>query len=145
MLAFGGSLFAQTANPEMIPQLEWLVGKWERQNMKPGKMANERWESSAGFLNGWGVSLKGVDTVFVEKLQIVRNEQGLFYVADVAENEAPVYFEIVEISESGFRCVNPEHDFPKQINYVRKGDRLEVTISGDGRSVDFIFLREGSK
>ncbi|GAA0891779.1 hypothetical protein GCM10009122_14580 [Fulvivirga kasyanovii] len=134
--------YTQSPGSEKLNQLSWLIGKWERQNVKPGKTSHEHWEPvSDNSMRGWGVTLAGTDTIFVEKLQIINNEEGLFYVADVAENVEPVYFKIVALSEQGFVCENPEHDFPKRIAYVLSGDQLKATISGDGKEIDFLFRK----
>ncbi|MBL6446252.1 hypothetical protein JMN32_08030 [Fulvivirga sp. 29W222] len=133
--------YGQLSDTGKLSQLSWLVGKWERQNMKPGKVAHERWEFVSDRLNGWGVTLVGADTVFLEQLQIVVNDKGLFYVAEVSENEAPVYFEIVELRNDGFVCENQAHDFPKRIDYVYDGDQLKTTISGGGREASFSFRK----
>lgn len=135
--------YSQSSGSKKLNQLFWLIGTWERQNVKPGKTSHEHWESvSDNTMQGWGVTLAGTDTIFVEKLQIVNNAAGLFYVADVAENAEPVYFKIVALSEQGFVSENPEHDFPKRIAYALNGDQLKVTISGDGKEIDFLFRKE---
>lgn len=142
ILLISQNAMGQSSASEQLDQLQWLTGRWERQNMKPGKTAHERWEAGVdNTLHGWGVSFKEQDTVFVEKLQIVTDRGQLFYVASVDENNAPVYFKMIEIGSNGFICENPEHDFPRRIAYVREGNRLKATISGDGKEIDFLFLK----
>ena len=101
--------------------------------------AFETWSFERNQLTGFGVALQGKDTVFVEKLKIISEGADLFYVADVVENPQPVRFRFTEMTDTGFICENLNHDFPKRIEYQRSEKILEVTISGDGRSVDFIF------
>lgn len=125
-----------------LNQLKWLDGKWERTNVKPGRSGFEIWQTqSASEMMGRGISLKGVDTTFVEKLKIVREGGTLFYVSDVPENKQPVYFRITELSDHSFVSENPKHDFPKKIAYEWDGSQLKATISGDGKSIDFFFRR----
>jgi hypothetical protein len=48
---------------------------------------------------------------------------------------------LTEITYTGFVCENPGHDFPKKISYHVEGHKLKAQISGDGKSVDYIFER----
>lgn len=124
-------------------QLTWLEGTWTRVGTKPGRTAHERWEKPGDkSMRGWGVSLKDKDTLFVEKLQIEIKDDHVWYVAEVAENKAPVWFKMTDITRDGFTCENPAHDFPKKIVYHREGDKLLATISGDGRAMTFNFSRQ---
>ncbi|ELR73631.1 hypothetical protein C900_02035 [Fulvivirga imtechensis AK7] len=126
-----------------LSDLNWLAGQWERQGMKPGRTGHERWQPASGnAMHGWGVSFHGQDTSFVEKLQIIKKDKDIYYVADVPENKTPVLFLMTDISADGFICENPDHDFPKKISYRREGDLLTATISGDGKEMSFRFIRE---
>ncbi|MEQ9376778.1 MAG: DUF6265 family protein [Imperialibacter sp.] len=133
---------ASAVSAKNFKKLSWLEGTWERTNVKQGKSAHERWEkdSKTKWL-GFGVSLQGEDTTFLEKLSIVVENGGIYYIADVPENKAPVLFQFTQLSDQGFVCENPTHDFPKKIAYKLEGDRLEVQISGDGQAVDFEFVK----
>lgn len=134
------SLHAQQPSAaEQYKSLSWLTGTWQRPNLKPGYTAYERWENSGDTLKGYGVTLKGADTAFIEKLRILVKDDAVYYVADVKENPQPVYFRMTSISAGGFVCENPEHDFPKKIAYEREGDQLKAVISGNGKQVDFRF------
>lgn len=123
-------------------KLTWLAGKWERTNVKPGRSGVEIWEmASPSEMKGRGISLKGSDTTFIEKLKIVSEKGTLFYVSDVPENKKPIYFRITEVSNNAFVSENPEHDFPKKISYQWDGSQLKATISGDGKSMDYFFRK----
>lgn len=123
-------------------KINWLKGHWERINMKEGRSAHERWEVTENDeLKGWGVSLHGLDTAFVEVLRVVMKDGVLHYVADVPENPSPVFFKFVSIAEDGFVCENPEHDFPKRIEYQLRGDSLKAITSGDGKELVFDFVK----
>ncbi len=102
----------------------------------------ENWvkESPVKFV-GSGITLKGRDTIFSEKLQIIAQKDGIYYVADVEENKKPVHFKLTEISDMGFVCENAAHDFPKKISYQMTGNKLKVVVSGDGKRVDFEFMK----
>lgn len=130
------------AQNNQLDQLEWVIGFWDRTNTKPGRSAHERWEKvSNTALSGWGVSLRESDTTFVEKLQVFVKDGILYYQADVPENPAPVSFAFTSIDKTGFVCENPNHDFPKKIQYELKGDTLVATTSGDGKEVIFRFRK----
>jgi hypothetical protein len=121
-------------------KLAWLEGTWNRTNVKPGRNGNEHWtKMSETELNGLGLTMKGQDTVSLEKLKLMIKDANIFYVADVPENKGPVYFRLTEVSETSFSCENPDHDFPKKIIYQRDGKKLKATISGNGRSIDYFF------
>jgi hypothetical protein len=64
-------------------------------------------------MSGPGITMKEKDTVVEEKLKIVQKGSDQFYVADIKEDGAPVYFKLAKITASEFTCEIPEHDFPK--------------------------------
>lgn len=133
----------QSNSNNNIDQLNWLEGKWIRTNSKAGQSGFELWSRvSSNELSGRGVTLKGTDTLFVEKLRIVVRDGNLHYVADVPENKMPVYFPFVELKKNSFVCENPDHDFPKRISYSLEGTTLKATISGDGKSIHYLFEKK---
>lgn len=124
-------------------KLSWLEGTWTRTNNKPGRSGHERWSRGNGnTLVGFGVSMKGQDTAFVEKLRIVVKEDRIYYVSEVPENPQPVDFLVTSITATGFVSENPKHDFPKMISYQLDGKKLKATISGDGKSMDYTFEKQ---
>lgn len=123
-------------------KLEWLIGNWGRTDVKPGKTATENWVKAGAYeFKGTGVVLKGKDTVFVETLKLIMKDDDVYYVADVKENKGLVYFKLTTISSGGFVCENAEHDFPKRISYQLSGKDLKATISGNGKSIDYSFVK----
>ena len=132
-------LFASFCHAQSMKDFEWLLGKWERSNTQPGSEAFELWEWNDATLTGTGLTLQGTDTVFVEHLQLLKQADEFYYVADVAHNQEPTYFRITQVGKQQFTCSNPSHDFPKQISYELEGNMLKVVISGNGRSIPFIF------
>ncbi|MBX2898559.1 MAG: hypothetical protein KF775_02855 [Cyclobacteriaceae bacterium] len=133
---------ATHAHAQSTNEAHWLQGTWNRTNGKAGRTAHERWVKTATGLQGWGVTFNGADTTFVEKLRIVSKDSKLYYVADVSHNKEPTYFLITEITPTSFTCENPEHDFPKKIVYQLDGNKLKATISGNGKSIDYLFERK---
>lgn len=123
-------------------KLEWIGDTWTRINCKAGQSGIESWQKISPYeFQGRGVTLKGADTLFIEKLKIEIRENSIYYVSDVPENSKPISFKLTEITESGFVCENPQHDFPKKILYQLDGKSLKATISGDGKSIDYFFIR----
>jgi hypothetical protein len=140
-LAWSQSPSQQALND--FKKLKWLEGTWTRTNSKPGRSAIEEWRRSGeNELTGQGVNLKGTDTTFVEKLKIVIKDNTICYVADVPENKGLVYFKFTALTSHGFVCENPAHDFPKKIEYKLQGKTLTAVISGDGKSMDYVFERK---
>lgn len=124
-------------------KLKWLENTWVRTNNKPGQSGQERWQKSAAYeLHGFCVTMKGNDTVFVEKLVILVKEDTIYYVAGVPENKKLVYFKLSEITDKSFVCENPDHDFPKKIAYYFDGTKLKATVSGNGKAIDYLFVRK---
>lgn len=101
--------YAQLSSGKNLNQLSWLEGTWNRTNIKAGKLAHERWvRTDQGEFVGWGVSMTGADTTFVEKLKIISKESNaLYYVADVPGNKELTYFKFTELTATSFVCEIP--------------------------------------
>ena len=135
-------LDAQDIEQPPIASRHWLKGHWERMGVNVGTSAFEQWEIDVDeAMKGKGVTKSHGQITFVEKLSIVEVDGSPFYAVDVEHNPSPVYFRITELSDLGFECENPLHDFPKKITYTLNGDRLDVNISGGGRSSVFMFVK----
>jgi Domain of unknown function (DUF6265) len=133
---------SQSVTANDFDKVTWLEGYWSRTNVKAGRTAHERWQKgNCKELIGFGVTMKEGDTVFMEKIKIVAKDNALYYVADVPENKQPVYFKMTAVTPTSFVCENPQHDFPKKIAYQLDGKNLKATTSGDGKSIDFLFVK----
>ena len=112
-------------------------------SIRLGRAASEKWTRVSGEeRSGVGITKDGETTIFTEKLRIIVKDRQLWYVADVPENKEPVYFKMTVISDNEFICDNPEHDFPKKIHYKRDGNKMTAVISGNGKSIEFLFVKE---
>lgn len=130
----------------LVDQLSWLQGSWTRTNSKAGQSGIELWKMvSSTELSGRGITMQGSDTVFVEKLKIIVHDGSLFYVADVPENQKPVLFRLTEVKQNTFTCENPSHDFPKKIAYTLQGTKLHAIISGNGKSMEFLYEKKNQR
>lgn len=140
MLISDLALCQNLTDEQKLKKLSWLEGTWNRTNVKVGRTASERWvKTDRGDFQGWGVSMNGSDTSFVEKLKIITKDNEVYYVADVPGNKELTYFKFTEFTATGFVCEDPEHDFPKKISYQVNGTKLKATISGNGKSIDYFF------
>ncbi|KAA8485375.1 hypothetical protein BDE36_2079 [Arcticibacter tournemirensis] len=143
LLLLNTTAFCQQTAEQDFKKLEWLAGKWTRTNVKPGQSGSEMWALEApNSMKGQGETIKGTDTIFVEKLELLIKDKHIFYVVDGLDNQEPTHFKITEISDDSFVCENKEHDFPKKIAYKRTDQGMTATISGDGKSIDFIFIKK---
>jgi Domain of unknown function (DUF6265) len=145
MIAISDSIGQEIAKQarDDFKKLTWLEGTWQRTNNRAGQTGIERWVKASPFeLQGYGVTYRGADTLFVEKLRIVINEDRIYYVADVPENQQPVYFKLTDITKTSFVFENADHDFPKKIVYQAENDVLKATVSGSNKSLEYLFRRQ---
>lgn len=139
------SFSQQNASPTLdISRLSWLEGYWIRTNTpQSNRSAHEQWKKSNPYeFEGYGITLQGQDTVFLEMLKIIVKDEAVYYIVDTRENQEPVYFRFTEITESGFVCENPGHDFPKKIIYQLDGTQLKAQVSGNQVTIDFWFEKK---
>ena len=141
LILFGVSCFFAKSQPvSNVKELSWLEGNWKRINSKAGQSGVELWTKvSSTELKGRGITLQGSDTAFVEKIRIIVQDGSLYYIADVPENKKSVYFLFTDVKPNSFTCENPAHDFPKKIAYSLKDTKLTATISGNGKSTEYVF------
>lgn len=144
MLIIGaGAANGQEKVKQDFKKLHWLNGTWIRTNVKAGQTAEESWVlATPEQLTGTGITKKGDQTVFVEKLSLTIKDGEIYYIADVSGSKSAVPFKLTAIGDHTFTCENPTHDFPKKITYVLNGNKLLATISGNGKSIDFHFEKK---
>lgn len=125
-------------------RLYWLNGGWTQTNItKPGKALVEQWAKSGDYeMKGQATTTQNGDTVYIERISLLIKDNAIYYVADVPQNKQSIFFKLTSISENGFVCENPEHDFPKRISYTLTGTQLKATISGDGKSFDYLYVKK---
>ena len=77
--------------------------------------------------------LRGSDTVILEKVSLVQNNDGIFYIPEVADQNQgkPVSFRLVNADKMKFTFENKEHDFPQRIIYhIVTKDSIHAWIEG---------------
>lgn len=126
-----------------MEELLWLVDSWI--NIDGETVSYEHWKKADdSLLEGSSETIKNGNTVFSEKLKIVKEKDGIYYVAEVKHNPLPVYFKLTMVSKNKAVFENPQHDFPQKITYEIEQGTLHAFIEGPGRSgkwekVDFYF------
>src|SRR5690606_5417452 len=115
-----------------IKKTEWLIGTWE--NKTPRGSMYESWtKTNKTELAGKSYILKEQDTVIFETIRLVQEQDSLFYIPTVRNqnDNLPVRFALKTISDTEMVFENPKHDFPQQISYRKiTSDSLVAEISG---------------
>ena len=121
------------------PNLDWILGDWQRTNDKEGKQNFENWEkiSDQEYI-GLGLTLQGKDTVFKENMRLIPIE-GIWNLEVTGVNEKPTLFYFTNQSKNSFVCENPNNEFPKKIEYYLEDKKLKAKISADEMEVSFDF------
>lgn len=134
--------FCQKKTDQDFNKLKWISGNWERVNNKAGQTGRENWERvSSSQFSGKGFTLNGADTVFIENLNLQIKGKSILYIVKMPGEITSTVFKITSVTDSSFVCENPQHDFPKKIAYFFRNKRMNATISGNGKSADFIFVK----
>ncbi len=146
LVLFSGPAFADTCRT--LASLDWLLGQWVAEGAQ--STIRESWTArSSTTWEGEGSEASKADPAKTsrEDLRLVEMSHGVYYLAKVAHNELPVAFRLSECADDRFVFVNPAHDFPKRLDYVREGgDRLSVRVSdGAGKGFTLNFVRAASR
>lgn len=121
---------AKKATPQSLNQFSWIVGTWEA--VGSTRTLVERWtRDSAGIYHGISVLVMGKDSTVREKTRIEKDNTGIYFVADVAENKGEVRFKLTKSDSTGVYFENPKHDYPQTISYNPVGtDTLAAWVGG---------------
>ncbi len=105
-----------------IKKLHWLKGKWSR--VAAGVEHFEIWHiKQDSLLEGESYYDKPGKKKVTEKMSIKWLGKDLVYIADVAENEAPVQFKNILLNDSVAVFENRSHDYPNRITYLKESKR----------------------
>lgn len=96
-----------------------------------GVLFNESWKYvNDSLFEGAGFSLNGNDTMFYEKLGLVKSGDSVYYQAFLSGKSTPVSFVLTKYGENEWVFVNNKNEFPKKIKYLLENDStLTVTAS----------------
>lgn len=114
-----------------LDDLAWFIGQWH-QVEGPDLFSFEEWKrNSPNLYTGRAWTIYQHDTVHVETLELLLENNEIFYIPTVMENNGPVRFKMTHLDGKSVLFENPEHDFPQKISYEAKGDSMLLAkISG---------------
>jgi len=111
--------------------LAWLSGHWCAET--GGEFIEEHWLSPRGSLMvGAGQTVRGGKTVTYEFMRIESGASGTNYIAQ-HRGGVVTTFRMTASGENWARFENPEHDFPKRVEYRRTPKGLHAEIAGPGK------------
>jgi hypothetical protein len=114
-----------------LKEMSWMLGKWG-QSEAPGVISFEEWKmiSEVKFV-GNAFTLQNEDTAFSEKLELVQEADGIYYIPTISEEQGPVRFKLTTHGPRNAVFENLTHDFPQTIAYKSTEDTiLHARISG---------------
>lgn len=135
---------AESQEKTQMQKLLWIVDSW----VSPGgsdSRSYEEWKvTNDSLYEGSSKTIKNGEVTFREVLKIENTPEGIFYVADVPHNPAPVKFQLTAVTDTSAVFENPDHDFPKKITYFLEEGNLHAFIEGPGKDgvikkIDFYF------
>lgn len=135
-----GPLIAQN-KCDSLEIVSWLLGEWISENSSG--VTIENWEKvSVNSFEGFGktISAGSNEVKSYESLRLVEMSGQIYFIAKVGHNKLPIAFALTTCSDSMAVFENPDHDFPKKIDYkLQSHDRISVTVSSgdDGFRIEF--------
>jgi len=119
-----------SAAPSAAPHFGWLSGHWC--SASGDELIEEYWLPSKGDpMLGLGRTLKAGKTVTFEFMRISHDGGVTNYHAQ-HDGAAPVAFRLTAAGADWARFENPQHDFPRRVEYRRRPDGLHAEIAGPG-------------
>lgn len=115
-----------------IKKAELLIGTWENKTQR-GSIYETWTKISDDEFSGKSYVLKEKDTIVFETIRLVQEQDGLFYIPIVKNqnDDLPVRFALKTISDTELIFENPRHDFPQMISYTKiNKDSLVAEVSG---------------
>lgn len=121
--------YAETLAP--ADPFDWMQGDWCGGTGE--QRIEEHWLPAHGGLRlGVARTLEGARTSSFEFLRIETAEGAATYIAQPG-GAPPTSFRRTAGGANWVRFENPEHDFPKRVEYRRSGDALHAQIAGPGK------------
>ncbi len=142
-------LAAEPQSCASLTALQWLVGDWIADGGKNN--FGESWmKLGPATFEGTGMERSKSDSSIqvAEELRLVEMGGSVFYVSKVAHNDLPVAFRLTGCEGGKFVFENPDHDFPRRLEYLHRSDeRLSVRVSDGaekGFTIDFTRVPESA-
>ncbi|MEM6570499.1 MAG: DUF6265 family protein [Planctomycetota bacterium] len=124
-----------------LDDITWLAGHWQVKDRD--SMTEELWMPARGrVMLGLNRSVRGKAHGQFEFLRIVQTKKDTYYWASPGGSPATP-FKMTEATEDHVVFENPEHDFPKRIEYRLDGDELTAQIFGDEPGPSWTLKRIG--
>jgi len=121
-----------TAESSSAPAFGWLNGYWCSGSGE--RLVEEYWlpvERDPAMLLGLSRTVKDGKTVNFEFLRIQHDGGGTNYLAQ-PQGVPPISFRLTAAGDNWARFENPQHDFPKRVEYRRTANGLHAEIAGPG-------------
>ncbi len=138
-----GVTVERMALPTSVEVLRWLEGCWAGPS-GDGEF-RECWTQTGLELSGTGEHITHRRSSMQEKLAIRDVDGTAVYVAQPAGSEPTSFpatsFGVTSSKDWSVVFENPEHDFPKRIEYRKKGDALTVDVTADGAGFTLLLER----
>lgn len=132
----------QKTNNQEVGTFDWLLGEWKRTNDEKGNETFEIWKKiNASEYNGVGFTIQNNDTIFQEKMKMLKTVGKWIFLVKTNKDEEFTKFDIDKIEEDEFECKNDTLDFPKLIKYWKNGNKINALVSGDNMELSFEFER----
>lgn len=135
LVSFASCAHAQPC--DSVQSINWMLGHWTSDEGK--NVTTESWKRvSPETYEGLGEthSKESKQLISSESLRLVEMANEVFYVAKVAHNEHPIAFKLTQCSSQMAVFENPDHDFPKKLEYQLDKNQLTVIVS-DGKEKGF--------
>lgn len=121
-----------------------LIGEWQLEDMP----VVEKWGYVDGQFRASVIVTSGADQMVTEEIIIIENDDGIFYEADVEDqnNGEPVLFKMIFSDENKIIFENKKHDFPQRIIYEFLDENkliasIEGSLDGESKLIDFNYSR----
>ncbi len=119
----------------MGSKAEWLLGSWVSE--QKDKQFIESWKKiSDSVFQGEGLNKnnKTLEILNKESMQLIQMQQQVFFIAKVAHNPLPVAFKLINCDNGNLVFHNPDHDFPKTIQYENLSSGQFLATVSDGNT-----------
>jgi hypothetical protein len=139
----GANAEGKKNNCDTLAGISWLTGNWISKNSK--RIIVENWEKvSENTYEGYSEtrSMDKKNVLNFESLRLVSMSGGIFYMAKVSHNQLPIAFKLTQCSDSLAVFENPDHDFPKKIQYrLVSTDKIIVLVGSQANGFKINFKK----
>ena len=130
------------SSPLIEENYEWLLGKWQRLDDNDQRDTYEHWQKESESLYlGHRFIMQQADTIWQERMRFEYADSTWVMEIVTPGNDDMVPFTLSGYSTDAFTVENPNHDFPKAINYVKTENGMKALVSGEEMEIVFEFVR----